>query len=131
GAMSDVSGFSMSSSAIARTETMTVLDDQYDQIINGYENYEEELEEDEEQNYQPFDMSAERSDFESMLDDFLDNYELESGGRKLAKKDKEIERLKEAADEVSKGKLSQRRNRERQEKKKLEKVTNTLSSLKF
>lgn len=129
--MSDVSGFSMSSSAIARTETMTVLDDQYDQIINGYENYEEELEEDEEQNYQPFDMSAERSDFESMLDDFLDNYELESGGRKLAKKDKEIERLKEAADEVSKGKLSQRRNRERQEKKKLEKVTNTLSSLKF
>ena len=76
-------------------------------------------------------MSAERSDFESMLDDFLDNYELESGGRKLAKKDKEIERLKEAADEVSKGKLSQRRNRERQEKKKLEKVTNTLSSLKF
>ncbi|AJS53666.1 Ltv1p [Saccharomyces cerevisiae YJM1460] len=131
GAMSDVSGFSMSSSTIARTETMTVLDDQYDQIINGYENYEEELEEDEEQNYQPFDMSAERSDFESMLDDFLDNYELESGGRKLAKKDKEIERLKEAADEVSKGKLSQRRNRERQEKKKLEKVTNTLSSLKF
>ncbi|CAI4044554.1 hypothetical protein SKDZ_11G0730 [Saccharomyces kudriavzevii ZP591] len=131
GAMSDVSGFSMSSSAIARTETMTVLDDQYDQIINGYENYEEEIEEDEEQNYQPFDMAAERSDFESMLDDFLDNYELESGGRKLAKKDKETERLKEAADEVSKGKLSLRRNREREEKKKLDKVTNTLSSLKF
>lgn len=131
GAMSDVSGFSMSSSAIARTETMTVLDDQYDQIINGYENYEEELEEDEEQTYQPFDMTTERSDFESMLDDFLDNYELESGGRKLAKKDKEIDRLKEAADEVSKGKLSLRRNRERQEKKKLEKVTSTLSSLKF
>ncbi|CAI4034628.1 hypothetical protein SMKI_11G0760 [Saccharomyces mikatae IFO 1815] len=131
GAMSDVSGFSMSSSAIARTETMTVLDDQYDQIINGYENYEEELQEDEEENYQTFDMSAERSDFESMLDDFLDNYELESGGRKLAKKDKEIERLKQAADEVSKGKLSQRRNRERQEKKNLEQVTNTLGSLRF
>ncbi|CAI4045922.1 hypothetical protein SUVZ_11G0760 [Saccharomyces uvarum] len=131
GAMSDVSGFSMSSSAIARTETMTVLDDQYDQIINGYENYEEELEEDEEKTYQPFDMTTERSDFESMLDDFLDNYELESGGRKLAKKDKEIDRLKEAADEVSKGKLSARRNREREEKKKLEKATSTLSSLRF
>ncbi|EJS42942.1 ltv1p [Saccharomyces arboricola H-6] len=131
GAMSDVSGFSMSSSAIARTETMTVLDDQYDQIITGYENYEEELEEDEEKSYQPFDMATERSDFESMLDDFLDNYELESGGRKLAKKDEEIERLKEAADEVSKGKLSQRRNRERKEKKTLDNVTNTLSSLKF
>ncbi|CCD24036.1 ribosome biogenesis protein LTV1 NDAI_0C03760 [Naumovozyma dairenensis CBS 421] len=137
GAMSDISGFSMSSSAIARTETMTVLDDQFDNVIGSYENYEDEIEEDEE-NYKPFDMKAERSDFESMLDDFLDNYELESGGRKLAKKDEEIDRLKKAADEVSKGKLSQRRNREREEQEaqkakntSLHKVTNSLSSLHF
>lgn len=39
GAMSDISGFSMSSSAIARTETMTILDDKYDQVIAGYDNY--------------------------------------------------------------------------------------------
>lgn len=134
GAMSDVSGFSMTSSAIARTETMTVLDDKYDQIIASYENYQEEQDEDEEETYEPFDMKNERSDFESLLDDFLDNYELDKGGRKIFKKDDEIDKLKHAADEVSKGKLSMRRNRERQEdqkkkKKTLNKVTNTLSGL--
>lgn len=129
GAMSDVSGFSMTSSAIARTETMTVLDDQYDQIISGYENYEEEQIEDEE-DYKPFDMLKERPDFESMLDDFLDNYELDSGGRKLVKKDEEVDRLKRAADQVSKGKLSQRRNRDR-ENKPVAKITNTLSGLRL
>ncbi|CCF59763.1 hypothetical protein KAFR_0H03530 [Kazachstania africana CBS 2517] len=128
GAMSDISGFSMSSSAIARTETMTVLDDHYDQIITGYENYEEEQEE-EEDNYKPFNMENERSDFESMLDDFLDNYELEKGGRKLVKKNPEVQRMKDAADEVSKGKLSMKRNRERQ--KQVDNLTNSLSSLKF
>lgn len=127
GAMSDVSGYSMTSSAIARTETMTVLDDKYDQIISGYENYEEEQYEDEEEP-QPFDMSKERSDFESLLDDFLDNYELGSGGRKLVKKDEEVDRLKRAADEVSKGKLSQRRNRERNSQN-VKKITNSLSGL--
>ena len=96
GAMSDISGFSMSSSVLSRSETMTVLDDRYDQIIGGYENYEEEQEKDEE-NYEPFDMSKERSDFESLMDDFLDNYELESGGRKLVKKDSEVQRYKTAA----------------------------------
>ncbi|CUS23662.1 LAQU0S11e01442g1_1 [Lachancea quebecensis] len=130
GAMSDVSGFSMSSSAIARTEALTVLDDKYDRIISGYENYEQEQEEEEEQSYQPFDMANERADFESMLDDFLDNYELESGGRKLVKKSKEIDRLKNAADEVSKGKLSQRRLKERS-KGGVDGITGSLSSLKF
>ncbi|KAG0658616.1 hypothetical protein C6P44_004030 [Monosporozyma unispora] len=133
GAMSDVSGFSMSSSAIARTETMTVLDDSYDNIIGGYENYQEEQEEDEE-DYKPFNMAEERSDFESMLDDFLDNYELESGGRKLVKKDPELQKYKDAADKVTKGKLSMRRNREKQKKQTNEDVnniSNSLSSLKF
>lgn len=133
GAMSDVSGFSMSSSAIARTETMTVLDDSYDNIIGGYENYQEELEEEEE--YKPFNMAEERSDFESMLDDFLDNYELESGGRKLVKKDPELQKYKDAADKVTKGKLSMRRNRERQQQqqnnKDVNNISNSLSSLKF
>lgn len=133
GAMSDVSGFSMTSSAIARTETMTVLDDKYDQIISSYENYQEEQDADEEETYEPFDMKNERSDFESLLDDFLDNYELDKGGRKIFKKDEEIDKLKHAADEVSKGKLSMRRNRERQEeqkkKKTVTKVTNSLNGL--
>lgn len=133
GAMSDISGFSMSSSAIARTETMTVLDDQYDNIINGYENYEEEQVEDEDETYQPFDMSTERSDFESLVDDFLDNYELDSGGRKIVKKNQDVQKYKDAADAVSKGKLSQRRNRERQQNQKgsVNSITNTLNSLRF
>ncbi|AET41535.1 ribosome biogenesis protein LTV1 Ecym_8252 [Eremothecium cymbalariae DBVPG len=129
GAMSDVSGYSMSSSAIARTEVMTILDDKYDQIISGYENYEEEQENNDE-NYVPFDMARERADFEELLDDFLDNYELEKGGRKLAKKDKEIDNLKIAADEVSKGKLSMRRKKERS-KNGVDGVTNCLQSLRF
>lgn len=77
-----------------------------------------------------FDMLKERPDLESMLDDFLDNYELGSGNRKLVKKDEEIARLKEAADEVSKGKLSMRRKREK-EKKSVKGITNGLNSLKF
>lgn len=134
GAMSDISGFSMSSSAIARTETMTILDDKYDHIISGYDNYKEEQEEDFEENYQLFDMKKERSDFESLLDDFLDNYELDQGGRKLYKKDEEIDRLKMAADQVSKGKLSKRRNQERlakQKNKDVKKVASSLSNLKL
>ncbi|CCK71637.1 ribosome biogenesis protein LTV1 KNAG_0H02230 [Huiozyma naganishii CBS 8797] len=134
GAMSDISGFSMSSSAIARTETMTVLDDKYENIIGGYENYEEEQEEDENENYKPFDMTAERPDFESMLDDFLDNYELEGGGRKLVKKDEELQKFKDAADEVSKGKLSKKRNLQKQQQKEKSKsnvntITNSLTGL--
>ncbi|CDO92635.1 unnamed protein product [Kluyveromyces dobzhanskii CBS 2104] len=129
GAMSDVSGFSMSSSAIPRTEVMTVLDDRYDQIIGGYENYEEELIEDEEQ-HETFDMLKERPDLEGMLDDFLENYELGSGDRKIVKKDAEIAKLKEAADEVSKGKLSMRRKREKANKS-VKGITNSLNSLRF
>ena len=131
GAMSDVSGFSMTSSAVARTETMTVLDDQYDSIIAGYENYEDEQAEDEEREYKPFDMGAERADFEGLVDDFLDNYELESGGRKIVRKDKEVQKYKDAADAVSKGKLSMRRNREKKKRDEVGKVASSLSSLRF
>ncbi|SCV05518.1 LANO_0H09252g1_1 [Lachancea nothofagi CBS 11611] len=130
GAMSDVSGFSMSSSAIARSEALTVLDDRYDQVISGYENYEEEGAEAEEE-YQPFDMANERADLESMLDDFLDNYELESGGRKLVKKNYEAARFQKAADEVSKGKLSQRRNKQRNSEGGVGSITGSLNSLRF
>ncbi|GCE98313.1 protein ltv1 [Zygosaccharomyces mellis] len=128
GTKSDLTGFSMSSSAIARTETMTILDDKYDNVISGYENYQDEQEELEEKHSKPFDMSQERSDFESMLDDFLDNYELGKGGRELHKKDEEVQNMKRAADEVSKGKLSQRRNRERTAKS-TKGITSSLSGL--
>ncbi|KAL6949750.1 hypothetical protein ACO0QE_000407 [Hanseniaspora vineae] len=141
GAMSDTSGFSMSSSAIARTEVMTVLDDKFDQVIDGYQNYEDEQVD---SDYEEFDMSKERPDLESMLDDFLDNYELASGGRKIVKKCEEKERLMKAADSVSKGKLAMRRKREQEQKEKsgktgdykkdvnsLRGITGGLNSLKF
>lgn len=103
GAMTDTSSFSMSSSANFRTEGLTLLDDRFEQLSKKFEQEEEEVE------YTPFDIKKERSDFEGLLDDFLDNYELQSGGRKLAKKDVERAKLQEAADSVSKSKTAAKR----------------------
>ncbi|CUM54607.1 unnamed protein product [Debaryomyces tyrocola] len=110
GAMTDTSSFSMSSSALFRTDGLTLLDDRYEQLAKNFENEGDE-------NYQEFDMDKERGDLEGMLDDFLNNYELESGGRKLVKKDQERQKLQEAADSVSKSKLAARRKKEKQAQK--------------
>ncbi|KAI5961962.1 LTV1 [Candida theae] len=99
GAMTDTSSFSMSSSALFRSEGLSLLDDRYEQMNKKYTRGEAA-----EENYKPFDMDRERTDFAGMVDDFLDNYELESGGRKLTKKDTEKARLQQAANSVSKGK---------------------------
>ncbi|KAG2735094.1 hypothetical protein G9P44_001308 [Scheffersomyces stipitis] len=106
GAMTDTSSFSMSSSALFRTEGLTLLDDRYEQLAKKFEDEPEEK-------FEEFDMSKERNDFEDMLDDFLDNYELESGGRKVVRKDEEKKKLQEAADSVSKGKVAARRKKEK------------------
>ncbi|KAL6449655.1 LTV1 Protein LTV1 [Candida maltosa Xu316] len=103
GAMTDTSSFSMSSSALFRTEGLTLLDDRYEQLNKKFE-------EEKEENHKPFNMEEERNDFEGMLDEFLDNYELESGGRKLAKKDEEKKKLQKAASSVSKGKAARKFN---------------------
>lgn len=103
GAMTDTSSFSMSSSANFRTEGLTLLDDRFEQLEKKFNQEEEEPE------YKPFDIKEERVDFEDMLDDFLDNYELQSGGRKLVKKDAERRKLQEAADSVSKSKNAAKR----------------------
>lgn len=104
GAMTDTSSFSMSSSALFRTEGLTLLDDRYEQMSKKFEH------ENGEQPHKPFDMKEERHDLEDMLDDFLDNYELESGGRKLAKKDSEKKKLQQAVSSVSKGKAARKVN---------------------
>ncbi|KAH3679909.1 hypothetical protein WICMUC_000652 [Wickerhamomyces mucosus] len=109
GAMSDTSGFSMSSSALHRTEAMTIIDDQFEQVMKDYHN--EDAEEEEE--YKPFDMGSERQDLEDLLDDFLDNYEVE-GGRRIVPKNEDIHNFKKAADSASKGKLAQKRNKQRE-----------------
>lgn len=102
GAMTDTSLFSMSSSAVFRTQGLVQLDGRYEQLAKQYEA------EPEEQPHTEFRMENERPDLEAMLDDFLDTYEMGSGGRKLVKKDKELAAYKRAADSVSRGKLAQR-----------------------
>lgn len=101
GAMTDTTSFSMSSSAVYRTEGLTLLDDRYEQLAKKFE-------EDEEYSHDEFDMKQERGDFESLLDDFLDNYELERGGRKLAKKNEERPNIRQTSNDVSKDKVSAR-----------------------
>lgn len=110
GAMSDTSAFSMSSSALFRTEGLTLLDDKYEQLAKKFEDDDDEAEEE----YKEFDMALERQDLEGLLDDFLDNYELEKGGRKLVKKNEDRHRIQEAADSVSRGKVAARRKKEKE-----------------
>lgn len=107
GAMTDTSSFSMTSSALFRTEGLTLLDDRFEQLAKKFEEEEEEVAPTE------FRMEDERNDLEEMLDDFLDNYELESGGRKLVKKNEDRKKLMEAADSVSKGKVAARRKKDK------------------
>ncbi|KAI3407009.2 LTV1 [Candida oxycetoniae] len=107
GAMTDTSSFSMSSSALYRTEGLSLLDDRYEQLNKRYESEETK------NNFEPkpFDTKEERTDFEDMLDDFLDNYELQSGGRRFAKKDEEKKKLQAAANSVSRGKRAMKLNK--------------------
>ena len=109
GAMTDTSSFSMSSSALFRTEGLSLLDDRYEQLNKKYVGSASEARAP--QQVKPFDMKEERTDLEGLLDDFLDNYELESGGRKLAKKDEEKKKLQEAANSVSRGKKAKSLNK--------------------
>lgn len=109
GAMTDTSSFSMSSSANFRNEGLTLLDDRFEKVMKDFED--EFFEEEDEEEPKEFDMKNERADFEGMLDDFLDNYEIE-GKRRIVKKNPELDKLKKAADSASKGKLAQRRRKE-------------------
>ncbi|ODV61247.1 ribosome biogenesis protein LTV1 [Ascoidea rubescens DSM 1968] len=92
GAMTDTSTFSMSSSALFRTDGLTLLDERFEKVSRDYE-------EEDEDDYKPFDMSKQTPGFEDMLVDFLDNYEIE--GKKLVKKDDDIEKYRNAAKLVS------------------------------
>lgn len=105
GAMTDTTSFSMSSSANFRTKGLQLLDDRYEQMATKFE-------ERAERNNKEFNYQNERPDLENMLDDFLETYELDRGGRTLMKKDAKLDAIKQAADSVSKGKLAARRRRE-------------------
>lgn len=73
-----MSGYSMTSSALFRNEGLTFLDDRFDKV-------EEEYNDESKDEPQPeFDMKKERNDFESIMDDFMDNYSVV--GKKMYKK---------------------------------------------
>ncbi|KAI0375462.1 LTV-domain-containing protein [Pilatotrama ljubarskyi] len=79
---SDASGYSMSSSSMWRNEHLSVLDERFDQIQLEYEDSDEE-EDGEQQSLDDLDeapdLIASREDFESMMDEFLEKYEVVSG----------------------------------------------------
>ncbi|KAI8605661.1 Low temperature viability protein [Dissophora ornata] len=68
------STFSMSSSAMFRNENLTLLDERFDKIEREYE--EDSLDEDDEDQPQDFKAEELRKDFDSILDDFLDKFEI-------------------------------------------------------
>ncbi|KAG1771304.1 Low temperature viability protein-domain-containing protein [Suillus occidentalis] len=85
---SDASGYSMSSSSMYRTETLMTLDERFDQLMEkeyGSGKGEDVEEENDDVSSELSDEAPElvtsREDFEAMMDDFMDNYELL--GRKL------------------------------------------------
>ncbi|KAH9982758.1 Low temperature viability protein-domain-containing protein [Lactifluus volemus] len=82
GVASDASGFSISSSSIFRSDGLRDLDDRFDQIEKEY--IEDEGSEDEPPNSDDSESAPElitsREDFDSLMDDFLHNYEV-SGGK--------------------------------------------------
>lgn len=75
GAKTDLSGVSMTSSAMFRNEGLTLLDDRFDKIEQEYE--EDSGDEHDNEPVEQFDMGKERTDLEDILDDFLDNYVVE------------------------------------------------------
>lgn len=99
GTKTDTSSYSMSSSAMARTEQMTIIDDKFDVLKDKYDQEEEQEE------YQPFDLANERDDFMDLVDDFLDNYQMENRNRRIVKKNSEEEKYRQAALDVTKTKI--------------------------
>ncbi|KAL0951838.1 hypothetical protein HGRIS_008499 [Hohenbuehelia grisea] len=85
---SDASGYSMSSSSMYRTETLQTLDEQFDQMVLKEYNEDEDDDHDDHSDISDTDSAPElitsRSDFDSMMDDFLTNYEVL--GRKVKPK---------------------------------------------
>ncbi|KAF4604774.1 hypothetical protein EYR40_003556 [Pleurotus pulmonarius] len=78
---SEASGYSMSSSSMYRTETLQTLDEMFDQMVLKEYNENEE-DDDDDGSESESDSSAapelltSRTDFDAMMDDFLDNYEV-------------------------------------------------------
>ncbi|KAJ6623114.1 Low temperature viability protein-domain-containing protein [Mycena sp. CBHHK59/15] len=83
---SDASGYSMSSSSMYRNEALQILDERFDQMIMKEYNSDEDSEPSEEdnENDEAPELITSREDFESMMDEFLNDYEIL--GRKMKPK---------------------------------------------
>ncbi|KAI0081128.1 LTV-domain-containing protein [Panus rudis PR-1116 ss-1] len=78
---SDASGYSMSSSSMFRNEGLTTLDERFEQIQKEYESDEEEGAEGSDTDSAP-ELITSRDDFDAMMNEFLDNYEIIGGKMK-------------------------------------------------
>ncbi|KAJ7269273.1 Low temperature viability protein-domain-containing protein [Mycena haematopus] len=83
---SDASGYSMSSSSMYRNEALQTLDERFDQMILKQYNSDEDSDPSEEQDDDDDapELITSREDFESMMDEFLNDFEIL--GRKLKPK---------------------------------------------
>jgi len=88
GAKTATSGYSMSSSSMFRNDNLTLLDDRFEKIEEEYDR-----ESDQEDENDPNQRSVNDSQFNVIMDDFLDHYELR--GRKLNPKEKDSTALSE------------------------------------
>ncbi|KAI9760206.1 MAG: CDP-diacylglycerol--glycerol-3-phosphate 3-phosphatidyltransferase [Chaenotheca gracillima] len=82
GALTSASGYSMTSSSIFRTEGQTLLDERFDKIEEDYA--EDELDDNVSLATSTASQGPIRSDFDSMMDDFLGGYSM--SGKKHVKK---------------------------------------------
>ncbi|KAJ3559000.1 hypothetical protein NM688_g602 [Phlebia brevispora] len=78
---SDASDYSMSSSSMFRNQGLTTLDERFDQIQKEYESDEELEDEDSDSDSAP-ELITSREDFDTMMNEFLDNYEILGGKMK-------------------------------------------------
>ncbi|KAG5645342.1 hypothetical protein DXG03_006404 [Asterophora parasitica] len=81
---SDASGYSMSSSSMFRNEALQTLDERFDQMIIKQYNEDDDTPSEEEENDsddEAPELITSREDFESMMDEFLNDYEIL--GRKM------------------------------------------------
>jgi len=80
---SDASGYSMSSSSMFRNEGLTMLDERFDQIQKEYGSDEDEDEmgagSDEDEDDEAPELITSREDFDAIMNEFLDNYEILGG----------------------------------------------------
>ncbi|KAI5806531.1 low-temperature viability protein-like protein ltv1 [Peziza echinospora] len=105
------SEYSMSSSSMTRTEGLTLLDDRFEKI-------EEEYAEDDSDEDSHIPLSQRegafietRTDFNSMLDDFLDNYSVKGSRVKKGKYQTGIEQLDEVRSQLGKARITPRDRR--------------------